>query len=76
MVIAKTGAPVVPVRLFGTFEALPKTGGLRFVPVSMVVGQPLRFTAQELASKDRELYQRLSDRVMEQIANLRIPARE
>jgi 1-acyl-sn-glycerol-3-phosphate acyltransferase len=73
MVIAKTGAPVVPVRLFGSFEALPKTGGLRLVPVSMVVGQPLRFTAQDLASKDRELYQRLSDRVMEQIANLRVP---
>ena len=73
MVIAKTGAPVVPVRLFGSFEALPKTGGLRLVPVSMVVGQPLRFTAQDLASKDRELYQRLSDRVMEQITNLRVP---
>ena len=40
MVIAKTGAPVVPVRLYGTFDALPKTGGLRLVPVSMVVGQP------------------------------------
>jgi len=76
MVIAKTGAPVVPVRLFGTFEALPKTGGLRLVPVSMVVGQPLRFTGQDLASKDRDLYQRLSDRVMEQIANLRIPGRQ
>ena len=76
MVIAKTGAPVVPVRLFGTFEALPKTGGLRFVPVSMVVGRPLRFTGQDLASKDRDIYQRLSDRVMEQIANLRIPGRQ
>jgi hypothetical protein len=39
----------------------------------MVVGQPLRFTQQDIASKDRDLYQRLSDRVMEQIAKLRIP---
>jgi 1-acyl-sn-glycerol-3-phosphate acyltransferase len=73
MVIVKTGAPVVPVRLFGTFEALPKTGHLKLVPVSMVVGQPLRFTQQDIASKDRDLYQRLSDRVIEQIAKLRVP---
>jgi 1-acyl-sn-glycerol-3-phosphate acyltransferase len=73
MVIVKTGAPVVPVRLFGTFEALPKIGGLKLVPVSMVVGQPLRFTQQDIASRDRDLYQRLSDHVMEQIAKLRVP---
>lgn len=73
MMIAKTLAPVVPVRLFGTFEALPKNGQLRLFPVSIVVGKPLRFTEQDVAAQDRELYQRLSDRVMEQIASLRIP---
>jgi 1-acyl-sn-glycerol-3-phosphate acyltransferase len=73
MVIAKTFAPVVPVRLFGTFEALPKTGRLKLYPVSIVVGKPLRFTEPDVASKGRELYQQLSDRVMDQIAKLRIP---
>lgn len=73
MVIAKTLAPVVPVRLFGTFEALPKTGRLKLFPVSMVVGKPLRFSEPDVAGRGRELYQNLSDCVMEQIAKLRIP---
>ncbi|MGA8654613.1 MAG: lysophospholipid acyltransferase family protein [Chthoniobacterales bacterium] len=73
MVIAKTFAPVVPVRVFGTFEALPKTGRLKLLPVSIVVGKPLRFPERDIASRDRELYQKLSDRVMEEIAKLEIP---
>ncbi|MBV8586697.1 MAG: 1-acyl-sn-glycerol-3-phosphate acyltransferase [Verrucomicrobia bacterium] len=73
MVIAKTRAPVIPARIFGTFEALPRTGGLKLRPVTVVFGPPLRFDKEEFAANDRELYQRLGDRVMSEIRKLQLP---
>src|SRR5437762_7280572 len=38
LVIAKTLAPVVPMRIFGAHEALPRGGGgLPFVPITIVI---------------------------------------
>jgi 1-acyl-sn-glycerol-3-phosphate acyltransferase len=72
-VIAKTLAPVVPMRIFGAHEALPRGGGrLRFCPVTIVVGKPLLFTAADLEGNHREVYQRLSQRVMDAIAALEL----
>ena len=70
LVIAKTLAPVVPMRIFGAREAFPRGGKPRlFVPITLVVGEPLRFTEADLAgATGRELYQRLGERVMERIA--------
>jgi 1-acyl-sn-glycerol-3-phosphate acyltransferase len=73
MIIAKTLAPVVPVRIFGSFEALPRAGGLKPGPISVVVGKPIRFTEDDLKS-NRDVYQILSNRVMEEIARLELPA--
>ena len=73
MIIAKTLAPVVPVRIFGSFEALPRAGGLKPGPISVVVGKSIRFTEDDLKG-DREVYQILSNRVMEKIASLELPA--
>jgi 1-acyl-sn-glycerol-3-phosphate acyltransferase len=73
MIIAKTLAPVVPVRVFGSFEALPRVGGLKLRPVSVVVGKPMRFSEDALKG-DRDVYQKLSDQVMEKIAGLELPA--
>jgi 1-acyl-sn-glycerol-3-phosphate acyltransferase len=73
MVIAKIRAPVIPARIFGTFEALPRTGGLKLRPVTVVFGSSIRFDKEEFPANDRELYQRLSDRVMAQIAKLQLP---
>jgi 1-acyl-sn-glycerol-3-phosphate acyltransferase len=73
MIIAKTLAPVVPIRVYGTFEVLPRTGGLKLRPVSLVVGEPMRFTEDDLKG-DRELYLTLSKRVMDKIASLKLPA--
>jgi 1-acyl-sn-glycerol-3-phosphate acyltransferase len=73
MVIAKTKAPVIPARIFGTFEALPRTGGLKLRPVTVVFGSPIRFDQEEVPANDRELYQRLSERVMAAIAKLQLP---
>ena len=73
LVIAKTLAPVVPMRIFGAHEALPRGGGkLRFCSVTIVVGEPLRFTAADLEGNNREIYPRLSQRVMDAIAALKL----
>ncbi len=72
-VIAKTLAPVVPMRIFGAHQALPRGGGkLRFCPITIVVGEPLHFTAADLEGNGREVYPRLSARVMEAIAALKL----
>ena len=71
-VIAKTLVPVVPMRIFGAHEALPRGGGrLRFHPITVVFGKTMHFTAADLEPRSKELYQRLSDRVMTAIAALR-----
>jgi 1-acyl-sn-glycerol-3-phosphate acyltransferase len=69
LVIAKTLAPVVPMRIFGAHKAFPMGGKPRpFTPVTIVVGEPIYFTKDDLVGEGRELYQRLSERVMERIA--------
>jgi 1-acyl-sn-glycerol-3-phosphate acyltransferase len=73
LVIAKTLAPVVPMRIFGAYEALPRGGGrLRFVPVTLVVGEPIFFSAADLHAAGKNLYAQLSERVMNAIAALRL----
>jgi 1-acyl-sn-glycerol-3-phosphate acyltransferase len=74
LLIAKSLAPVVPIRIFNSFAALPRSGGIRFVPVTMVIGKPLFFTKEDLADGDRSVYQVLSDRVMTAIAALEKPS--
>jgi 1-acyl-sn-glycerol-3-phosphate acyltransferase len=70
-VIAKTLAPVVPMRIFGAHEALPRGGGrLRFCRITIVIGEPLRFTEEDVAGNNREVYPRLARRVMDAIASL------
>lgn len=72
-VIAKTLAPVVPMRIFGAYESLPRGGGrLRFHPITVVIGHPIYFTKDDLAGGGKQLYQRLSERVMAEIAKLTI----
>lgn len=71
--VAKTLAPVVPMRIFGAHQALPRGGGrLRFVPITIVVGEPLYFTEADLEGPPREIYPRLSQQVMNAIAVLKL----
>ena len=73
LVIAKTLAPVVPVRIFGAHEALPRGGGrMRFHPITVVVGEPIHFKASDLQDRGRDVYTQLSQRVMDAIAALRM----
>jgi len=67
-IIAKTLAPVVPMRIFGSYEALPRSGKeFHASPITIVLGEPIYFTKADLEG-GREVYQRLADRVMEAIA--------
>jgi len=56
-------------RIFGAHEALPKNGKtFRPGPITIVIGHPIYFTEADLAEGGRDLYQKLSDRVMNAIA--------
>jgi 1-acyl-sn-glycerol-3-phosphate acyltransferase len=69
LIIAKTRCPVVPMRIFGARRAFPRGGRPRlFTPITLVVGEPMRFTDADFVAEGRELYQQLSERVMERIA--------
>ncbi len=73
-IIAKTMAPVLPMRIFGAHEAFPKNSkGFRFTRITVVLGEPIHFTPEDVKSADRDTYQRLSNRVMEAIAALQCP---
>ena len=79
LVIAKTRATVQPMRIFGSHEAFPKgSGKISLAPITVVVGNPISFTSEELdpATHDgdeRALYQHLANRVMETIGDLSLP---
>src|SRR6266516_797086 len=73
LVIAKTLAPVVPMRIFGAHEALPRGGGgLHFMPIAIVIGEPIFFSAGGFKSGEKDVYGRLSQRVMDAIATLEL----
>jgi len=73
MIIAKTLVPVVPIRIFGSFEAWPKGGKIRPHPVTVVVGKPMRFVKEDFGANNRESYQKISERVLATIAAIRRP---
>jgi 1-acyl-sn-glycerol-3-phosphate acyltransferase len=73
-IACKTQVPVVPVRIFGSFEAFGKGGRLRLgTPVTVVFGRPMlpRDYDEPKAGKDRA--QRVSERIMAEIARIERP---
>jgi len=72
LIVAKSGAVVQPMRVRGARAALPRGATrLRRERISVTIGDPIRFTAEELkAAKGREGYQKIADRIMEAIAEL------
>jgi 1-acyl-sn-glycerol-3-phosphate acyltransferase len=74
LVVAKARVPVQPVRIFGTHDVLPRGSAIpRPGKIRVVVGEPLRFSDEELAGKGKAFYQELSDRIMQAIAKLELP---
>ena len=70
----RTGVPVVPARVFGTFEAFGRNGPLRLgAPVSVVFGRPLLAADYDDRSEGKERYQHASERIMSAIAALELP---
>jgi len=71
LIIAKTMAPVVPIRIIGSYEAWPKGAKLpRSSKVRIVIGKPIRFSNNDIQGDPREAYQRISQQVMDTIAAL------
>lgn len=77
LLVLKSGAPVVPVRVWGTFEAMGR--GVHFPKPERVIvkyGEPMRFTElraeARVCSKERlrEIYQQVADEIMAAIAKL------
>jgi len=73
LVVAKARVPVIPMRLFGAWEALPTgSGRFRTNTVTAVVGEPIRYDREELP-QGKDGFQQISDRIMAAIAALECP---
>ncbi|MBK1829670.1 1-acyl-sn-glycerol-3-phosphate acyltransferase [Verrucomicrobiaceae bacterium R5-34] len=71
LIVAKSKAVVQPVRIFGARKALPRgSSKMNFCPITLVVGDPISFTPEELKAKGRDDYQKISDKIMAEIAKL------
>ena len=75
LVIAKSKAPVLPMRIFGAFEAFPRGAKIPkfFTKITVSVGDMITFDKDQLKTKTRESYQNLSDCVMNAIAKIEKP---
>jgi 1-acyl-sn-glycerol-3-phosphate acyltransferase len=71
VIVAKTGCPVVPVHIEGTFEALPPDARfLRCRPVTVTFGEPMDFTEELKTLEGKTAYQHIAATVMARIAAL------
>jgi 1-acyl-sn-glycerol-3-phosphate acyltransferase len=77
LTVIKSNAPVVPVRVFGTFEALGRHHAIpRPRRVAVKFGKPLDFAALREEAKTcpkprlKEIYQLVADELMQTIASL------
>jgi 1-acyl-sn-glycerol-3-phosphate acyltransferase len=74
LIACRTSVPVVPARIFGSFEALGKGGSLRLnTPVSVVYGRPLLPQEYDDPAAGKARYQIAADRIMAAIAQLEMP---
>jgi 1-acyl-sn-glycerol-3-phosphate acyltransferase len=68
MIAAKTGAPVIPMRICGSFEAFPRDRKMPCrVPITVTVGAPISFNIAKSRVVSREIYQEMGDRTMDAI---------
>jgi 1-acyl-sn-glycerol-3-phosphate acyltransferase len=70
MIAAKTGAPVVPARIRGSYESLPRDSFYpRSTEISVSLGHPILF-GKNLSTQDRSSYEALSATILAGIATL------
>jgi 1-acyl-sn-glycerol-3-phosphate acyltransferase len=73
-IAVKTQVPVVPVRIFGSYEAFGKGRSLRLgTPVTIVFGRPLLPVEYDDPKAGKDRAQVASERIMAQIARLEPP---
>lgn len=75
LMACKSRAPIVPARIFGTFEAWPR-GGLNFqfgTSVHLVFGEPIQVSTIDPGPEDGDRYQKVADAIMAAIAQLQPP---
>jgi len=71
LVAIKAGVPILPARVFGTYESLSRhTKRLRFHPIRVVIGKPYLATVNE-GPREKDLYDRVAQEMMERIAALK-----
>jgi 1-acyl-sn-glycerol-3-phosphate acyltransferase len=76
MIACKTGVPVLPARIFGSFEAFGReTKYPRPHPVSYVFGRALSPADYDDPGAGKQRYQVASNRIMSAIAGLELPPR-
>ncbi len=74
LLACRTAVPVVPARIFGSFEAFGRDGKLRLgTPVDVVFGKPLQPSEYDNPADGKERYQRASERIFKAIAALERP---
>lgn len=75
LIACRAHVPVVPARVFGSFEAFGKRGSLRLgTPVSVVYGRPLTPSEYDHPDDGRERYARTAARIMEAINRIERPS--
>lgn len=73
LIVAKSEVPVIPVRLFGTREALPRGGSMPAPSeVTLVVGEPWYYDPANYHETGKDLYRKISEDLMAQIAALQL----
>jgi 1-acyl-sn-glycerol-3-phosphate acyltransferase len=71
LIALKAGVPILPVRIFGTFESLSRhTKRLRLHPIRVVIGQPYLPTVAE-GRRDKKSYSPVAQEMMDRIAALK-----
>jgi 1-acyl-sn-glycerol-3-phosphate acyltransferase len=68
MIAVKAGVPILPVRVFGTFESLSRRNKrIRLHPIRVVIGKPYR---PVLVPGEKPSYQKVAQEMMDRIALL------
>jgi len=70
LIALKAGVPILPVRVFGTYESLSRhVKRLRFHPLRVVIGRPYMPTVPE-GKREKDCYGLVAQEMMEHIAEL------
>ena len=71
MIAYRSGAPVVPVYVWGTNQVMPRGGGFHLARIGVHYGEPIVFRMADGEKPGREEYEEAARRIMAAIAELR-----